>query len=585
MLFASDRLLQRAATALLMLFTALGIAAEPDQDAGAPPAWNEAYAVQSELNPGLEEPPPPIDLVSPRATLDLFIGACENNDFGLAAHALNLHGIPEPRQMSAGKARAKELFYLISKRIWIQWDDIPDRPDAALQPPVTASGSVDPVPRRFIEIGQIEIGGHAVHIRLQRIQIGDGQPVWVFSRQTVDSIPRLYREHGPSRLHDLMPGPLQVGMAGDTYLWQWLLAVVALVVGAAAGWLAQKVSFWYLHSRKETTWSVRIATAIRRPVAGLCFFVVVYVLFSSTLDFPAAIHTTLTAVLATLIILNVTWLGIRVLNFGLEEAKSSYLGKREMSVEDEEDSAARQVVTYFTIARMVFIFIITFIGTGVILSQFRFFQALGISLLASAGAASVIVGFAAHRVLGNLIAGVQIAITQPVRIGDTVHFDGDWSYVEEINYTHLVLRTWDQRRIIIPLNYFMNHTIENWSTSKPSLTKPIMLHTDYRLDVEKLRTKYKELLEGSELWDESVPPTVQVYECQEETLQIRCLCSAQNAASAWVLHCELREKMVRWLQQLEDGKYLPRKRMLYYPHDDGGPPHDGEAGEPPDQDP
>lgn len=562
----------------LLLFMLFAIASGAEKQAEEPYSWNEAYYIYPELNPGLTALENSTALNSPQAALHFFMSTCRTGNLQQAAHALNLQGIPKQAQSKTGPELAEQLDYLISKRIWIDWDDIPDRPDALDQPPLTgAAGSADSSsPRRLFTLGSIGLNGRDVPIRLQRVRVADSAPIWVFSRQTVEQIPALYRQHGPGTLHRLMPELIRVRMPGNTVLWQWLLTAVLLLISGICGWVTQKTLFLYLKSKEEITWSVRLARTLRLPVAFLAFLVLFYTLVFSMLDFSAPIHSVLNPLLFILIIVDVTWLGIRSMNFGLEEAKNSYLTKRDSSIEDEEHSDARRVVTYFTIGRMFFLFLIFFIGLGVALSRFEIFQALGISLLASAGAASVIVGFAAHRVLGNLIAGVQIAVTQPVRIGDTVHFEGDWSYVEEINYTHLVLRTWDQRRIIVPISYFMTHTIENWSSSRPSLVKPILLHTDYRIDVNRVREKYTSLLKESELWDQNIDPIVQVYECKEETMIIRCLCSAKDASAAWTLHCDLREAMIAWLQQLEDGRYLPHRRIFYYPPQEPPPDETGD---------
>ena len=197
----------------------------------------------------------------------------------------------------------------------------------------------------------------------------------------------------------------------------------------------------------------------------------------------------------------------------------------------EENSEARMMLTYISVARRLITFVVIIIGASIILSQFRSLEKLGISLLASAGVATVILGIAAQSTLGNIIAGIQIAITKPARIGDTVIINDDWGYVEDIRFTYMVVRTWDLRRLVVPLRFIVSNTFENWSMTSASQIRPITLYADYRIDVSKVRKKFKELLEQEEGWDKNRPPTVQVVDVTEKAIEIRALCSSKDAKS------------------------------------------------------
>ncbi len=182
-------------------------------------------------------------------------------------------------------------------------------------------------------------------------------------------------------------------------------------------------------------------------------------------------------------------------------------------------------------------------------------------MLASAGLATIILGIAAQSTLGNIIAGVQIALTKPARIGDTVLIEGRWGYVEDIRFTYMIVRTWDLRRLIVPLKTVISDTFENLSITSPHSLNEIELYVDYRVDVDKLRAKFKELLEASEDWDEEHPPIIQVTEMTEKSLKVRAICSASTAVIAWDLHCRLREQMVAYIKELEEGIYFTRSRV------------------------
>ena len=141
-------------------------------------------------------------------------------------------------------------------------------------------------------------------------------------------------------------------------------------------------------------------------------------------------------------------------------------------------------------------------------------------------------------------------------------FEGEWGYVEDITYTYVLIRTWDQRRVVVPLRYFITHPFENWTIRDAHLVKPIYLRADYTLDVDAFREKFAELLREKDDWDEEKEPTVQVTDVDDETIEVRALASAKDPGTAWDLHCELREELVAYVRDLDGGRYLPRRRVI-----------------------
>ena len=188
----------------------------------------------------------------------------------------------------------------------------------------------------------------------------------------------------------------------------------------------------------------------------------------------------------------------------------------------------------------------------------------GVSLFASAGAASLIVGLAARPLLTNLIAGVQIAITQPIRMEDAVIVEGEWGWIEEITSTYVVVRLWDWRRMILPISYFLEKPFQNWTHNSASLIGSVYFFLDYRVPVERLRQKLLEIVKESPLWDGKVV-NLQVSDALEHTVQIRMLVSARNAPQTWDLRCEVREKILEYLQA-ECPEALPRTRVWLSPN-------------------
>jgi small-conductance mechanosensitive channel len=192
------------------------------------------------------------------------------------------------------------------------------------------------------------------------------------------------------------------------------------------------------------------------------------------------------------------------------------------------------------------------------LMTFPEIRELGGSVLASAGLAGLVGGIAMRPTISNLIAGLQIAVTQPIRIEDVVIVEGDWGWIEEILTTYVVVRTWDLRRLIVPLSYFIDHVFQNWTRRTADLLAYVYIYCDYSVPVEELRTEFRRLVESSPLWNQQVC-VLQVTDASERTMQVRALTSASDSSKAWDLRCYVRENLIRFLQQ----KYpesLPKTR-------------------------
>ncbi len=225
----------------------------------------------------------------------------------------------------------------------------------------------------------------------------------------------------------------------------------------------------------------------------------------------------------------------------------------------EDNLRARKLRTQIGVLRRTAIVTIVILTSGGMLMTFPSLREYGLSLLASAGAAGIVVGFAARPVLSNLLAGVQIALTQPIRIDDTVIVEGEFGRVEEITTTYVVIRTWDWRRLVMPLSSFLEKPFQNWTLEDSSLIGSVFWHVDYSAPIDQMRVKLNDFLKESAYWDRRVA-ALQVVEAEERTLKIRALMSARNAAAAWDLRCQIREQMIIWLQQEYPGA-LPRVRL------------------------
>jgi len=248
------------------------------------------------------------------------------------------------------------------------------------------------------------------------------------------------------------------------------------------------------------------------------------------------------------------WIAIIVLRI----LKTRFLKRYDISKEDNLHS--RKVYTQFNILEKVIIFVIIIVAIGLILLSFEGIRKIGVGLFASAGVAGIILGLSAQKVVGALLAGIQIAITQPFRIDDAVVVEGEWGWIEEINLTYVVVRVWDKRRLVLPSSYFLEKPFQNWTRNNADIMGTIFLYTDYNIPFNDLRTELTRLLNASNLWDGKVN-VLQVTESKETTVESRILVSAKNSPMAWDLRVYIREKMIEYIQKNYPDS-LPRTRVV-----------------------
>lgn len=207
----------------------------------------------------------------------------------------------------------------------------------------------------------------------------------------------------------------------------------------------------------------------------------------------------------------------------------------------------RKIQTQIVFLRKLIITIIIVFAIAIILLSFDNMRKIGAGLLTGVGVGGIIIGFAAQKSLGNLLAGFQIAFTQPIRIDDVLIVEGEWGKVEEINLTYVVVNIWDKRRLVLPIQYFIEQPFQNWTRTTAEILGTVFIYTDFSIPVQKLREKLSQLLKEHPLWDGKVD-VLQVTDLKEKTLEIRCLMSCRNAGEAFDLRCYIREQMIDYLQ-------------------------------------
>ena len=224
----------------------------------------------------------------------------------------------------------------------------------------------------------------------------------------------------------------------------------------------------------------------------------------------------------------------------------------------QDNVTARQIHTQIAVLRRIFTLVVIVNTIAIILMTFPAIHQIGTSLLASAGIAGLLVGMAMKPTLSSLIAGLQIALTSPIRIEDVVIVEGEWGWIEEILTTYVVVRTWDLRRLIVPLSYFIEHTFQNWTRQTADLLAYVYVYADYNVPVEELRQEFRRVVESTPLWDKKVC-VLEVTDATDRTVQIRALTSAADSSRAWDLKCLVREKLITFLQQ-NHPESLPKTR-------------------------
>jgi small-conductance mechanosensitive channel len=295
-----------------------------------------------------------------------------------------------------------------------------------------------------------------------------------------------------------------------------------------------------LRSREETILAQAILYC-EKPV-GLILFLILEIAALSFLPVSELIKGILRHVLGICLIGAIAWLLI-----ALVDVVVAVLGHK-YSPDLADDLSARRVRTQVLVLRRIIVMMIIVITIAGILMTFPSIRHIGESLFASAGLAAVVAGLAARTMLSNLLAGVQIALTQPIRLEDVVIVEGEWGWIEEITTTFVVVRIWDLRRLVLPISYFIEKPFQNWTRKSADLLGTVFLYADYTVPVEELRQELHRVLKSTELWDGQVWG-LQVTNATERTLELRALMSATSSSRAWDLRCYVREKLVMFLQE------------------------------------
>jgi small-conductance mechanosensitive channel len=333
----------------------------------------------------------------------------------------------------------------------------------------------------------------------------------------------------------------------------WLIGAILMIVPAI---VALTIYRWFIRRliRLAGHYSPFLQTLLARGQgpASVIIVIVVSGLALAGANFPAPLTLAIGRALLVAFVLAVGWASAIALDIGVE----IYLHRFHTDVED--NLLARKHVTQMRIMQRVAKTLLVIVTVAAALMTFSEVRQYGVSLFASAGAAGIILGLAARPVLSNLIAGIQIAMTQPIRVEDQVIVEGESGWIETITATYVVVRLWDLRRMIVPLTYFIEKPFQNWTYENAAQIGSVFLRVDYTVPVDRLRQKLDEIVHQSKLWDGKVAG-LQVTDTPDGTVELRALVSARNPGQTWDLRCEVREKLIAFLVA-EYPRALPRQR-------------------------
>lgn len=318
----------------------------------------------------------------------------------------------------------------------------------------------------------------------------------------------------------------------------WLIAIVLL-----AGLIGHYIIFRILQNLVRRSKSVLDNSLVNHCYRPLQWTIILFVIRSALPSLvPQKAEAVVGHTLTVLLIGCLSWLVIKTTSVFQDYVTSRF------EVGTEDNLRARKIHTQLRVIKRIVIVIVGILALGTILMTFEQVRHLGKTILASAGIIGIVVGMAAQRTIGALIAGLQIAFTQPIRVDDVVIVENEWGRIEEITLTYVVVKIWDLRRLIVPITYFIEKPFQNWTRTTADILGTVYVYVDYTVSVDAVREQLQKILNTSELWDKKVC-VLQVTNTTDHAVELRALMSAADASTAWSLRCHVREKLIEFVQK------------------------------------
>jgi small-conductance mechanosensitive channel len=342
-------------------------------------------------------------------------------------------------------------------------------------------------------------------------------------------------------------------------LWSLGIATIAIALALAV----RKIVLWALRRlalRRQTVLGQSLMKRCQLPTLWIFPLLGVLCVLPG-LPLSPNLMTVLQHITSLGLIAAIAWFAIVVVQIASDLLENRY------RIDVDDNLVARRVRTQFQMVQRIAVFLVTVVALSIMLMTFPTIKHIGVSILASAGVASLIVGLAMKDTIANLIAGVQIAFAQPFRIGDAVVVENEWGWIEEIGIMYVVVRIWDLRRLVLPLSYFLEHPFQNWTRTSADLLGSTYVYADYTVPIDPLREELRRICSSTPLWAGKVC-VLQVSDATQSTMQLRALMDARNSNDAWDLRCLVREKLIDFIQKNYPGG-LPRYRGDFMPNSNG----------------
>jgi small-conductance mechanosensitive channel len=333
--------------------------------------------------------------------------------------------------------------------------------------------------------------------------------------------------------------------------WNWIIVGVALVLGLLLRLLAGVVL------KLQTRWKENnrlFPSTLRHLASPLSYWCPLFTfdLLLPVMQLNRVIRQRLDHAVEIALIIASAWLFVSFVRVVQDQVH------RRINIKTPDNLRQRTIITQLIYIRRVITVIVILVTIGAVLLTFGTMRKIGTGLLTSVGIGGVIVGFAAQRSLANLLAGFQIAFTQPIRIDDEVVVEGEWGRIEEITLTYVVVRIWDDRRLVLPINYFIEKPFQNWTRTDSFTTGTALFYVDYTLPVDWLRQEFMQLLQQTELWDKRVA-ALQVTNLKEQVMEVRTIMSGRNSGQVFDLRCFVRERLLQKINE-QYPQCLPKVR-------------------------
>ncbi|MCE9681870.1 mechanosensitive ion channel family protein [Halomonas alkalisoli] len=518
----------------------------------------EWFSLES-LNSGLDEVPEELRRETPRETIRSFLALTGQEDFAGAAHVLNLSDLDPDEQRERGGELARQLAEVLQRGEWLNVSDLSGRPDAAIEDPAGQHPQAGQ-PRRNLELASLKAKGDTYDVRLARYRVDDEDPVWLITPDSVASIPVLYEAFGPSLLEAYIPDRFKASL-GRLQIWEWIAIPVFLLLIGLVGWgvygLVGLLAYWFPSGAPSI-----FAGKVRVPMALLVMAFVAQALLDYVVSFTAVATTFIRILLIILIAWGVGTVALRLVDTLLLKVTRRMVGE----IDDTKPRDERKLLTSLYALRRVIILITVIAVSVYVLSQIQLFETLGMSLLASASVLAVLVGIAGQAVLGNILSSFQVSLAKPIRIGDLVMFEGQWCYVEGIFYTFIRLRSWDERRLIVPVTYFVSKPFENLSVKSAKMYRTLELVLHLSADVQVIRDKFLAFAKEEDSVVEHHKLCCYVTDQTERAQTISCYLMASDPFAGWIAEMNIRESLMAFIRD-NHPEWWPRDVVVLSDHD------------------